>query len=81
MYYKHKNDDEHGYSDHDFLLDAISIDSFILQCDCNIKDINPDSIKKELDELIESRMRDLKEVFDLEKENILKELKYLRKDG
>ena len=59
----------------DSLLDGITFDDLILAVHCNCRCITPDAVKRELKDMMESRMEDLNYLLERNMDEIIAEAK------
>lgn len=62
---------ESSYERDQNILDPYSFDILLLEIGCNLREINKETIKKQFNESLESKIRSAKEVFNNNLENIL----------
>ena len=57
----------------DNLLDGITFDDIITQVHCNCRNITPDAIRKEVDDLLKLRIADMRELLERNIDTIMTE--------
>lgn len=57
------------------LLEPYDFDTLLLEINCNIENLNPETIKKHFDEVIRLRVEEAKEIFNANLDNIIKQAK------
>ena len=57
------------------LIDGLTFDTLLLEINCNIKDINPDTIRKQFIEDLTSRVDEARNIFEANIQNITKQAK------
>jgi len=62
------------------ILDNLSFDDFLLEIDCNIKDINEKTVREEFEVELQNRIRSAKKVFEYNLRNIVKFAQNYRKE-
>lgn len=62
------------------IIDSYSFAHLLLEIDCNLKDINRETVSKHFYEILENRINESKEIFEANLDNIIKYAKKYRKD-
>lgn len=62
------------------IIDALSFDTLLLEINCNIKEINRETVRKQFEEDLQNRIRSAREVFNDNLGNIVTEAKRYRED-
>ena len=57
----------------DNLLDGITFDDIITQVHCNCRNIKPDAVRKEVDDLLKLRLADMRELLERNIDKIAEE--------
>lgn len=57
------------------LIDGLTFDTLLLEIHCNIKDINAETITKQFNDDLNSRIEEAKSIFNSNLNNILKQAK------
>ena len=70
---------ERGYEREQNILDPYSFETLLLEINCNVRDINTDTVRKQFKESLESKLNCMKEVFEANLKNIVKQAKKERK--
>jgi formiminotetrahydrofolate cyclodeaminase len=66
---------ESAYEADQNIIDALSFSTLLLEVDCNIRDINEETIRAQFMEDLNSRIESAKEVFENNLKNIVKKAK------
>lgn len=70
---------EHSHERDANLIDPLSFDTLLLEIHCNIKDINPETVRKQFQEDLQSRIDEAKSIFESNLNNVVKQAKKERK--
>ena len=54
------------------ILDPLSFDILLLEVSCNVKEINTESVRKQFEETLKSKIESAREVFENNLNNIVK---------
>ena len=57
------------------LIDGLTFDTLLLEIHCNIRDINLETVEKQFDEDIKSRVNEARGIFEANLDNIVKQAK------
>ena len=57
------------------IIDPLDFDTLLLEIQCNIKDINPETVTKQFNEDLQSRIEEAKSIFNANLNNIVKQAK------
>ena len=57
------------------LIDPLTFDTLLLEIHCNIKDINPETVKQQFKEDLNNRVQEAWDVFNSNLNNIVKQAK------
>ena len=64
-----------NYERNQNILDPLSFETLLLEIQCNVKEINEESIKKQFEDDLKSKIQSAKEIFNSNLKNILEEAK------
>jgi len=62
------------------ILNAYSFEDLLLEINCNLRDINEATVTKQFNESVESKINCMKEVFEANLKNIVKEAQKTRNE-
>ena len=57
------------------LIDGLTFDCLLLEIHCNIKDINPETVRKQFNEDLNERILEAQSIFESNLNNIVKQAK------
>ncbi|MFT6879124.1 MAG: hypothetical protein ACJARG_000048 [Arcticibacterium sp.] len=69
---------ENGYERDQCILDPYSFDTLLLEVSCNVKEINRETVRKQFEEILNSKIISAREVFENNLDNIVESaIKYM----
>lgn len=69
-----------GYHRDQNIIEPLSFSTLLLEVHCNIQDINPDTVRKHFEKDLQSRIREAREIFNNNLDNIVKHAKNERSE-
>jgi hypothetical protein len=79
MNWNNVNLSEDSYERDANLIDDLTFETLLLEIHCNIKDINPETVRKQFEEDLNGRIVEARSIFESNLNNIVKQAKKERK--
>jgi hypothetical protein len=71
---------ESSYERAQNIIDPLSFDTLLLEIQCNLREINKDTVRKQFEEDLQSKIQSAREVFNNNLDNIIKNAEKYRND-